>query len=224
MGWKYSGPLTGRFFSVVHTTVLDFPGGSDGKESTCNAGDPDLIPGLGGSPGEGNGNTLQYFCLEKSHRQRSLMGYSPWGCKESDMTERLTRVRTTVSAEVGWIQGCGTMDAQEEPGVRRADCGYVWWGRAPSPVLFKGQLCFYLQPHSWVVQWPGLLQPQYPECPADFRHLRTIFRGGLEEEESLSPEGPCALSQLWSRGPLKTEYMTANICASGTFPGCLHYR
>ena len=93
-----------------------------------------------------------------------------------------------------------------------------------SPVLFKGQLCFYLQPHSWVVQWPGLLQPQHPECPADFRHLRIIFRGGLEEEESLSPEGPYALSQLWCRGALKTEYMTANICASGTFPGCLHYR
>ena len=39
------------------------PGGSDGKESTCNAGDPSLIPGLGRSPGEGNGNPLQYSCL-----------------------------------------------------------------------------------------------------------------------------------------------------------------
>ena len=36
----------------------DFPGGSDGKESACNAGDPDLIPGWGRSPGEGNGNPL----------------------------------------------------------------------------------------------------------------------------------------------------------------------
>ena len=42
----------------------DFPGGSDGKASTYNAGDPGLIPGLGGSPGEGNGNSLQYYCLE----------------------------------------------------------------------------------------------------------------------------------------------------------------
>ena len=41
-----------------------FPGGSDGKESACNAGDPDLIPGSGRSPGEGNGNPLQYSCLE----------------------------------------------------------------------------------------------------------------------------------------------------------------
>ena len=42
----------------------DFPGGSDGKASAYNAGDPGLIPGLGRSPGEGNGNPLQYSCLE----------------------------------------------------------------------------------------------------------------------------------------------------------------
>ena len=41
-----------------------FPGGSDGKESACNAGDQGLIPGLGISPGEENGNALQYSCLE----------------------------------------------------------------------------------------------------------------------------------------------------------------
>ena len=41
-----------------------FPGGSDGKASACNAGDLGLIPGLGRSPGEGNGNPLQYSCLE----------------------------------------------------------------------------------------------------------------------------------------------------------------
>ena len=41
-----------------------FPGGSDGKESACNAGDPGSIPRSGKSPGEGNGNPLQYSCLE----------------------------------------------------------------------------------------------------------------------------------------------------------------
>ena len=41
-----------------------FPGGSDGRESACNAEDPGLIPGSGISPGEGNGNPLQYSCLE----------------------------------------------------------------------------------------------------------------------------------------------------------------
>ena len=43
-----------------------FPGGSDGKESACNAGDLGSIPGLGRSLGEGNGYPLQYFCLENS--------------------------------------------------------------------------------------------------------------------------------------------------------------
>ena len=45
---------------------MGFPGGSDGKESVCNAGDLGSIPGLGRSPGEGNGNPLQYSCQEKS--------------------------------------------------------------------------------------------------------------------------------------------------------------
>ena len=45
-------------------TNRDFPGCSDGKASVCNAGDPSSIPVLGRSPGEGNGNPLQYSCLE----------------------------------------------------------------------------------------------------------------------------------------------------------------
>ena len=67
---------------------LDFPGGSDGKASVYNTGDPGSIPGLGRYPGEGNGNPLQDYCL-KTHGQRSLVGYSPWGRKDSDTTERL---------------------------------------------------------------------------------------------------------------------------------------
>ena len=67
-----------------------FPGGSDCKESSCNAGDLGSIPGLGRSPGEGNGNPLRYSCLENPHEQRSLTGYSPWGCKELDRTEWLS--------------------------------------------------------------------------------------------------------------------------------------
>ena len=43
---------------------MGFPGGSVGKETACSAGDPGLIPGSGRSPGEGNGNPLQYSCLE----------------------------------------------------------------------------------------------------------------------------------------------------------------
>ena len=49
--------------NLIH---LGFPGGSDSKVYACNAGDPGSIPGLGSSPGEGNGNPLQYSCLENS--------------------------------------------------------------------------------------------------------------------------------------------------------------
>ena len=68
-----------------------FPGGSDGKESTSNVGALGSIPGLGTSPGGGHSNLLQYSCLENPHGQRSLSGYSPWGCKQSDMTEQLSK-------------------------------------------------------------------------------------------------------------------------------------
>ena len=60
------------------------------KNPPANArdtGDTGSIPGSGRSPGEGNGNPLQYSCLESPHGQRSLVGYSPWGHRESDMTE-----------------------------------------------------------------------------------------------------------------------------------------
>ena len=56
---------------------LGSPGGSDGKESACNVGDLDSIPGLGRSPGGGHGNPLQYSCLESPHGQRGLAGYRP---------------------------------------------------------------------------------------------------------------------------------------------------
>ena len=66
----------------------DITGGSDSKASACNAGNLGSIPGSGRSPGEGNGNRLQYSCLENP-MERSLTGYSPRGRRESK-TERLT--------------------------------------------------------------------------------------------------------------------------------------
>ena len=51
-------------FKLCTKDYMGFPSGSDSKVSVCNAGDPGLIPGLGRSPGEGNGNPLQYSCLE----------------------------------------------------------------------------------------------------------------------------------------------------------------
>ena len=52
------------FYHNYYLLCFGFPGGSDGKESICNVGDLGLIPGSGRSPGEGNGNPLQYSCLE----------------------------------------------------------------------------------------------------------------------------------------------------------------
>ena len=63
-----------------------------GKESTCNAedtGDVGSVPGWGRFPGGGHGNSLQYSCLENPMDNRSLAGYSPWNCKEPDMTESI---------------------------------------------------------------------------------------------------------------------------------------
>ena len=74
---------------MLHTH-MGFPGGSDGKESACNARDLGSIPGLGRLPRGGHGNPLQYSYLENSHRQKNLAGCSPWGSKESDMTEWLS--------------------------------------------------------------------------------------------------------------------------------------
>ena len=72
------------------------PGDSDDKESACNAGDLILIPGSERFPGERNGYPLQYSCLENPRGQRSLVGYSPWGHKESDTTECLSTAHNRI--------------------------------------------------------------------------------------------------------------------------------
>ena len=75
--WRRDRPPTPVF--------LGFPGGSAGKEPTCNAGDLGSIPGLGRSPGEGKGYPLQYCGLGNS-----MDCYSPLGHKVSDTTEQLS--------------------------------------------------------------------------------------------------------------------------------------
>ena len=84
-----------RFYEVLDT-VLGFPSDSDGKQCAYNAGDLGSVPELGRSPGEGHGNPLQNSCLETPHGQRSLVGYSPWSCKELDTTEQLSTAQDTV--------------------------------------------------------------------------------------------------------------------------------
>ena len=83
-------------FSSCYMDWLGFPGGSDNKEPACSEGDLGSVCGLGRSPRGGHGNPLQHSCLENPPGQRSLVGYSPQGCKELDMTEWLSTTR-------GWI-------------------------------------------------------------------------------------------------------------------------
>ena len=77
--------------STVHVKLSEakiltqFPGGSVVKNLPANAGDAVLIPELERCSGDGNSNPV--FLPGKSHSQRSLVGYSAWGCKESDTTE-----------------------------------------------------------------------------------------------------------------------------------------
>ena len=96
-GWKKIFHVNGNLKNRSGYVDIVFPRSSVGKESACNAGDSGLIPGSGRSPGEGNGNPLQYSCLENpmdggAHGWRSHGGLAccdSWGRKESDTTERL---------------------------------------------------------------------------------------------------------------------------------------
>ena len=83
-------PSGRQIYDLVQPPSHPVFGGSDGKESACYAGDSGSIPGSRRSPGEGNGNLLWYSCLENPTGQRILAGYSPWGRKQSNTTERLS--------------------------------------------------------------------------------------------------------------------------------------
>ena len=83
--------LSCNIFSV-NSKYLGFPGGLDGKESACNAGDLGSISWLGDHPEKGIRLPTPVFLPGKSHGQRSLVGYSPWVCKELDTTEQLTQI------------------------------------------------------------------------------------------------------------------------------------
>ena len=74
--WQLASPseqVKGPNWKLKFVLIVLFgkPQGSDGEKSTCNAGDPHLIPGSGRSPGEGNGYPLQYSCLENPMDRRS---------------------------------------------------------------------------------------------------------------------------------------------------------
>ena len=66
---------------------MGFPGGLDGKGSSCNAGDQSFIPGLGRPPWRKEEQPSLVFCPGKSLGQRSQVGYSSWSCRQSDTAE-----------------------------------------------------------------------------------------------------------------------------------------
>jgi len=79
-----SGTFGEVHFELLH--LLHLPGGSDGKESACNVGDPGSIPGSGRSPAEGNSNPLQYSCLGNSMDRGDWWATVHGGHEELDMT------------------------------------------------------------------------------------------------------------------------------------------
>ena len=121
---------TTEWLNYHHQNHHPAPGGSDGKESSCNAGDLGLIPGLGRSPGEGNCYSLQYSGLENS-MDRGAWQATSWGRKESDKTEWLSPALPGLSR----VRHC---PLQRPPGH--------------SPV--SG--CCHLRPWAWSHLLPGL--------------------------------------------------------------------
>ena len=120
---------------------MDFPGGADGKESACNVRDLGLIPGLGRTPGGGPGNPLLCSCLVNPHGLRSRVGYSPWGHKESDLTEGLNTRNGNQLAELQrpWVRkmmsptllgrpwwSVPQASAPSDCGVRGGHSGWLW--------------------------------------------------------------------------------------------------
>ena len=87
--WRWN-----TWIKVPHFSNKWFPGGSDGKECACNAGDPGAIPGMGRSIWGRKWQPTPVFLPGEFHGQRKLVGYSPLGRKESDTTEWLTHTHT----------------------------------------------------------------------------------------------------------------------------------
>ena len=84
---SWVGKILWRMDRLPIAVFMGFPDGSNGEESACDVRDLDSISGLRRSPGGGHDNPLQYSCLENPRGQRSLMGYSSYGHKESATTE-----------------------------------------------------------------------------------------------------------------------------------------
>ena len=95
--------LKNEKMKIKFEKYLGFLGDSDVKESACSARDLGLIPGLGRSPGGGNGYPFQYSCLENSTDRQAWRTWGPWSRKKLDMTERLAISRSSLKSWKGFI-------------------------------------------------------------------------------------------------------------------------
>ena len=101
--------------------IWDFPGGSDGKSICLQSGRPGFDPWVGKIPWRRKWQPIPVFLPGKSHGQRSLVGYSPWGRKELDMTEQLHFNKILCYLCV--IENMNTMRQYMHLGLQRKVCG-----------------------------------------------------------------------------------------------------
>ena len=117
-----------------------FPGSTVGKESACNAGDPGLIPGLKISPGEGNGNPLQYSCLGKPVDRGAWQATAHWVAKS---LAQLNDQTTTKGCSYPWLMSSLHLQSQQWP-VKSFSCySALTLTLLPSSSIFKDH-CHYV--------------------------------------------------------------------------------
>ena len=120
-------------------TIQGFPGGSEVKASAWNAGDPGSIPGWGRSPGEGNGNPLQYYCLKNPMDRGAWQATVHGVAKESDRTERLHFHFQKVIIEIVALKSVMFVDAfyplQEASFPAFYNCNRMFYNK---PINFSG--------------------------------------------------------------------------------------
>ena len=180
---------------------LGFPGDSGGKESACNAGDLGSIPELRRSHGGEHGNPLQDSCLENPHGQRSLVGYSPQGRKESDMTECSAGVRVGMQGQEGAepLEGIWALRGLEEGRPCFFRGGREYPPASDALTEDSGQAFGSSDPRL-ELQKPRPLAPRLPSlglCPAAYPHSSLLLSPGLLK----APSAPKANNRPAQQAP-----------------------
>ena len=151
-----------------------------------------MIPGSGRSPGEGNGNPLQYSCLENSHGQRSLAGDSPWGPRELDRTERVmlplspgTKTEATAlcsSPRYAVFLGCHVLNRMSGHGVSNIDLDLFWKRGDGRPLVLRSTDDFlHAQAQLNCTPLLTLRTSRHPSEPHFWHPVACTDVGGTEE-------------------------------------------